>query len=433
MPFGTSTGWAKWAFVIMCIAPILFIVGFATNYWMQNDSTTVTSVGLWKAQTCTSGTCDTQSVPSSYKNDNFRATQAFEIMALIMFLATPVFLGIYVFAAGARTYNYAVFCMVMCFVTAAIALIGVFIWLAYIPTNFYMAWSCGMVILAAIMAIIAGLLLIPELGWCSSYSNSGYYSSNMCAGVCGGDCCECDCDCCREQQRTPSPTPPPTRKALRSDPIVSQPARWVYTGSSVGYPPNTGMSSAYPPSTGYSGLPPSTGLTSLSGRPPPFTNRAALLFTGSVLWIFALLTNFSIAWSYGLTLVALILAIIAGILFVPEVQNFNYFYGHYEDEYDTYYEKKSRISPGNYTKNYSPRQPRYARNIDSPPSTSSTSGSGRTISTSMSNSTTYDSMPQPMAVDNPNTLKVNNVSNLQNSRPTFNDVSAIKLQRDQVF
>lgn len=68
MPFGTSTGWAKWAFVIMCIAPILFIVGFATNYWMQNDSTTVTSVGLWKAQTCTSGTCDTQSVPSSYKN-----------------------------------------------------------------------------------------------------------------------------------------------------------------------------------------------------------------------------------------------------------------------------------------------------------------------------------------------------------------------------
>ncbi|XP_076104320.1 uncharacterized protein LOC143072999 isoform X2 [Mytilus galloprovincialis] len=277
MPFGTSTGWAKWAFVIMCIAPILFIVGFATNYWMQNDSTTVTSVGLWKAQTCTSGTCDTQSVPSSYKNDNFRATQAFEIMALIMFLVTPVFLGIYVFAAGARTYNYAVFCMVMCFVTAA------------------------------------------------------------------------------------------------------------------------------------------------------------LLFTGSVLWIFALLTNFSIAWSYGLTLVALILAIIAGILFVPEVQNFNYFYGHYEDEYDSYYEKKSRISPGNYTKNYSPRQPRYARNIESPPSTSSTSGSGRTISTSMSNSTTYDSMPQPMAVDNPNTLKVNNVSSLQNSRPTFNDVSAIKLQRDQVF
>ena len=158
-----------------------------------------------------------------------------------------------------------------------------------------------------------------------------------------------------------------------------------------------------------------------------------MLFTGSVLWIFALLTNFSIAWSYGLTLVALILAIIAGILFVPEVQNFNYFYGHYEDEYDTYYEKKSRISPGNYTKNYSPRQPRYARNIESPPSTSSTSGSGRTISTSMSNSTTYDSMPQPMAVDNPNTLKVNNVSSLQNSRPTFNDVSAIKLQRDQVF
>ena len=49
--------------------------------------------------------------------DNFRATQAFEIMALLMFLGAPVLLGIYVFAAGARTYNYAVFCMVMCFLT----------------------------------------------------------------------------------------------------------------------------------------------------------------------------------------------------------------------------------------------------------------------------------------------------------------------------
>lgn len=68
---GTSTGWAKWAFIVMCIALILFIVGFATHYWMQNESTTVTSVGLWRLQTCTSGTCATQTVPSSYKNGTY--------------------------------------------------------------------------------------------------------------------------------------------------------------------------------------------------------------------------------------------------------------------------------------------------------------------------------------------------------------------------
>lgn len=275
MPCGTSTGWAKWAFIVMCVALILFIVGFATNYWMQNESTTVTSVGLWKLQTCTSGTCDTQSVPSSYKNDNYRATQAFEIMALIMFLVTPVMLGIYVFAAGARSYNFAVVCMVMCFLTAI------------------------------------------------------------------------------------------------------------------------------------------------------------LLFTGSILWIFALYSNFSIAWSYGLTLVALFLALIAGILMVPEVQNFNYYYGEYEDEYENYYEKRSKIRPTtNYS--YSPRSPRYTRAIASPPPTASTSGSGRTISTTMSNRSTYDSMPAPMTVDNSSGASM--LETPRNVRPaTFNNVSEIKLQRDQVF
>jgi len=169
------------------------------------------------------------------------------------------------------------------FIPAAIAIIGVFIWLAYIPSNFYVAWSCGMVIIAAILATIAGLLLIPELGWCSSYSNSGYYSSNICLGVCGGaggaggGCCDCDCQCCEDEPRRrtpPSPSPPPTRKELRSEAVVRQPARWVYTGSTIGYPPSTrGISSAYPPSSALNGFPPSTGMTSLSGRPTPFSTR----------------------------------------------------------------------------------------------------------------------------------------------------------------
>ena len=72
---GTSTGWAKWAFIVMCIALILFIVGFSTLHWMQNEGTTVTSVGLWRLQTCTSGTCATQTVPSSYKNGKYKLYQ----------------------------------------------------------------------------------------------------------------------------------------------------------------------------------------------------------------------------------------------------------------------------------------------------------------------------------------------------------------------
>jgi len=161
-----------------------------------------------------------------------------------------------------------------------------------------------------------------------------------------------------------------------------------------------------------------------------FVISAALLFTGSVLWIFALFTNFTIAWSYGLTLVALIMMLIAGILLVPEVQNFNYFYGGYQDEYESYYEKKSRINP---TKNsYAPRSPRYTRNISSPPATSSTSASGRTVSTDISSRSTYDSMPAPMSVDHPSGVSSSGTSTI--TKPaTFNNISDIKLQRDQVF
>lgn len=156
-------------------------------------------------------------------------------------------------------------------------MIGVFIWLAYIPRNFSVDWSCGLVIIAAILAIIAGLLLIPDLGWCSSYANSGYYNQGVCVGVCGGGgCCDCDCDCdcCRDPPPpTPSPTPPPTPKALRSEAVVAQPARWVYTGTTVGQPPSTGFTSSLPPSTAFSSYPPSTAMTSISGRPPPFARR----------------------------------------------------------------------------------------------------------------------------------------------------------------
>jgi hypothetical protein len=48
---------------------------------------------------------------------------------------------------------------------------------------------------------------------------------------------------CEDEPRRrtpPSPSPPPTRKELRSEAVVRQPARWVYTGSTIGYPPSTG-------------------------------------------------------------------------------------------------------------------------------------------------------------------------------------------------
>lgn len=152
---------------------------------------------------------------------------------------------------------------------------------------------------------------------------------------------------------------------------------------------------------------------------------------------------FSVGFSMGLTIAGGILAVFAGLLFIPEI---------YDDDSD--YVNDRRNSRGK-TKPYArdSRHPtsrqvavRAVTPYDEPPRGSSrsfkssrqTRNSYDAMPSSMSTPKTYDSMPAPM--DTPKTYDsypasmTGRNSTGGNYRPaTFNNVSEVTLQRDRVF
>ncbi|XP_060074745.1 uncharacterized protein LOC132554439 [Ylistrum balloti] len=163
---GTASLWAKLALLFIILSTILFIAGFATTSWMiyAFSSGAKIRVGLWKAQACTSaGTCADRTVPDSYRTDGYRGTQAMEVIALLILLIAPIAVLLYVVGENLRTWTFAFVCMMMCFLAGLFVTIGMILWLVYVNSPFYVGYSMGLTVMGGILAIIAGLLLIPEL------------------------------------------------------------------------------------------------------------------------------------------------------------------------------------------------------------------------------------------------------------------------------
>jgi hypothetical protein len=60
----------------------LFISGYATPAWMVSKTIrdlTDISIGLWKVNDCSSGSCNTRSVPESFKNGKCRELKSYRI------------------------------------------------------------------------------------------------------------------------------------------------------------------------------------------------------------------------------------------------------------------------------------------------------------------------------------------------------------------
>lgn len=170
---GTASWWAKLACIALICAFFLFVAGFATVSWMvYRISGSGVRVGLFQSQACVSNTCTTTSVDESFQTDAFKATKAFEIMALILYILLPVMVCLYVYLAALRTYGLAVAMIVMCFIAALFTFIGMICWLAYIPDPYVVSYSMGLTVMAAILAVIAGLLLIPDT------MDDGYHPTN---------------------------------------------------------------------------------------------------------------------------------------------------------------------------------------------------------------------------------------------------------------
>ncbi|KAL4228066.1 hypothetical protein ACF0H5_013502 [Mactra antiquata] len=161
---GPASIWAKIAFVVIIIGLILQIVAIATVSWMVYQiSTSSMRVGLWRLRTCTSVSCSEGDVPDTLKDGNFTATQALEIITLIMMLACCIVIGLYCFLPSAGQNWFASTCIVMCFITALFGFTGIICWLVYIKDPYIVSYSMGIALLAIFLAWIAGVLLIPDI------------------------------------------------------------------------------------------------------------------------------------------------------------------------------------------------------------------------------------------------------------------------------
>ncbi|XP_069137670.1 uncharacterized protein [Argopecten irradians] len=163
---GTSSLWVRFALVFIIIGFIFETVGFATATWMFNNTNGETKIGLWISQTCSGSVCTDDEVPSSYKDDKYRATQAIEILAFILYLVAPFLIGTFVFVESSRGQKLVIVCMVVCFVIGGLLGIGLIVWMVYVQTQaaFTPGYSMGLTIVGGVLAVFAGLLFIPETG-----------------------------------------------------------------------------------------------------------------------------------------------------------------------------------------------------------------------------------------------------------------------------
>ncbi|XP_033749360.1 uncharacterized protein LOC117334044 [Pecten maximus] len=175
---GTSSLWVRLSLVLIIIGFIFETVGFATATWMFNNTNGEIKIGLWISQTCSGSVCTDSEVPSSYKDDKFRATQAIEILAFIMYLVAPFLIGAFVFFEAARGQRLVIVCMVVCFVIGGLLGVGLIVWMVYVQsqTAFSAGYSMGLTILAGILAVFAGLLFIPETGDDDEYEDRVFKS-----------------------------------------------------------------------------------------------------------------------------------------------------------------------------------------------------------------------------------------------------------------
>ncbi|KAK3610169.1 hypothetical protein CHS0354_038807 [Potamilus streckersoni] len=166
---GDASSWAKVSFLLVITALGLHTTGFATNAWMTR--TTVRDkynfmIGLWKMTNCSGyyqAPCEDTSFPGSYYSNLVIMTRAFASSALIIVFVTCAMTGFYVGSERARTRGLAITIIVVDFVGAAFAVAGIVAWIISLPAWHYPNWSMGLVVLALVLVIIAGVLLIPDV------------------------------------------------------------------------------------------------------------------------------------------------------------------------------------------------------------------------------------------------------------------------------
>lgn len=155
MGFGQASLFLKICFILIIVALIIQILGVALPYWYDVDNDRGSSYGgLWKDCWEIGNSKDCSNIKN--EADWLAATQAFEIIGLLILVAALVCCIIVIFIKNdlkiLKLINW-----ILCFCACGFIIIGIIIYGAESPTSDF-SGAFAITIIAGIIALVAGIL-----------------------------------------------------------------------------------------------------------------------------------------------------------------------------------------------------------------------------------------------------------------------------------
>lgn len=184
------------ALIVLCLALVVFVIGFATKGWAHNKYGTEISVmsvripvyvehelGLWAYDVCyTERSIDPRKylryaryyqcsdssigpfIDSLGCGDWYHAVQGIECLGLILMVAALILLFLYFFVQSLKQRKYLLIIIGLTFGAVVFIILGVGIYGSKIKDIYYkLGWSFGVTIAGAVLAAVAGIAEVVVL------------------------------------------------------------------------------------------------------------------------------------------------------------------------------------------------------------------------------------------------------------------------------
>lgn len=167
--FGNASSFSKVSFILTIFAMGIHCGGYSTHYWMKSHTISNAldfTVGLWKVRNCSGyygALCYDSAIPDTYYTDLLVVTQALESCTLVMLVIMMIVSAFYVTSPAVRILKTAVVILIMGLVSFLLSAGGTIAWMFNIPDKHYPYWSMGLTVIAAAIAILCSVLMIPDI------------------------------------------------------------------------------------------------------------------------------------------------------------------------------------------------------------------------------------------------------------------------------
>lgn len=139
-------------FVLLCIAVVLFVVGFVTEGWAFSNSY---REGLWESCQCNR---------IGRNTDWFHAVQAMVSIGLIMLLVAFLLIAIYMCVHTVSKNSTIIALVCFCFLAVLFMVIGFTIYgVKMVDQGFTLSWSYAVTVLSSVLCLVAGTLAIVQM------------------------------------------------------------------------------------------------------------------------------------------------------------------------------------------------------------------------------------------------------------------------------